>query len=114
MPYEPILINTTTPPEDLNTAAWNKANANFEDIADALGAPIPTGLLSARPAAGNAGAVYLATDAPATFWVDDGAAWKATLTFGTTAGSACQGNDSRLSDSRAPDPCFWPHHRGKR
>lgn len=109
MPYEPNLIELVTDPlasppttEDANTVAWGKANTNFEDIADVLGAPIPTGLLSARPAAGHAGAVYLATDAPATLWVDDGTAWKATLTFGTTAGSACQGNDSRLSDSRAP------------
>jgi hypothetical protein len=33
MPYEPTLINITTPPANLNAAAWAKVNANLEAIA---------------------------------------------------------------------------------
>lgn len=36
MPYEPTLINLTSPPADQNITAWGKANANFESIAEAL------------------------------------------------------------------------------
>jgi hypothetical protein len=111
MPYEPTLINIYNDPqadppvtEDVGPIAWGKANTNFEDISAAMatvfGANI--GILADIPEAGNAGAFYFSSDAPATLWFDTGTEWKATLTFGTTTGTVCQGDDSRLSDARAP------------
>src|SRR5580765_8440131 len=54
-------------------------DANFTTVRDYVNLRTPSaGLLAARPAAGNAGAVYLATDvAGGTLYVDNGAAWVA-------------------------------------
>lgn len=59
------------------------------------------GLLSARPAAGTAGRVYLATDSPGCKFVDDGTAWRPLIDHDCVLGyeppvaslwTACSGN----------------------
>lgn len=121
MPYTPTPIiiyddPQAVPPEvaDLNTASWAKANQNFEDISAAMASVFGAnvGLLEDLPEAGNQGAFYFATDAPATLWFDDGTNWKAALTFGTAVGTACQGNDARLSDQRSPTAHATGHITG--
>lgn len=86
--YEPtLLINSGTSPDTLKSAS-DKINDNFNDIAEAIDvSDTSIGLLADIPAAGNIGASYFATDAPATLYIDTGTEWKPALTFGSTNGT---------------------------
>ena len=105
MAFEPQYISNTVAPFDNLKATGEKINANFEALVNAMGLiVVGVGALSARPAAGNEGATYLTTDEPVTLWFDNGTSWVSALPFGTTTGTACEGDDERLSDARPPDP----------
>jgi hypothetical protein len=49
-----------------------------------------------RPTFGVAGRLFFASDTGVLF-IDTGSAWVTLLPFGTTGGTICEGNDSRLS-----------------
>jgi hypothetical protein len=54
-----------------------------------------------RPSFGVNGRLFFASDTGVLF-IDTGSAWVTVLPFGTTTGTICEGNDTRLSNARMP------------
>jgi hypothetical protein len=63
-----------------------RLDQNYDSIKNWINARNPTvGLLSARPAAGNAGAIYMTSDEANTLYLDNGTAWAAAAGGGTSS-----------------------------
>jgi hypothetical protein len=63
-----------------------RLDQNYDSIKNWINSRNPTvGLLSARPAAGNAGAIYMTSDEANTLYLDNGTAWAAAAGGGTSS-----------------------------
>lgn len=101
-------------PSTFAPTAHTHTASSITDFSSAVAAASPEEVVEYTttalfPAPGNSTLLYIATDASRAYrwtgsaYVEVGPlASYVSVTYGTTSGTACQGNDSRLSDSRTP------------